>query len=282
MKLGLGPVMAAGIVCVVITGQVRAAPAPLGLNAPIRAATSQVRLSAGMLHQDYAEADSKNIVPTSYVDKETGPLPALALDAAAVLPYGVYAGLHVLYAGGRTDYDGYKQNVAHGSQLLPYTTTTHNHFVDTRAKLGYMIGIGTRVAVAPLVTLGYSHWNRHITGSGNTISVEEDYDAYRYGLGLDANVSIDDRLTLQFEGIYGRQHATIGSRDLDASLGVNAYTRLAVGLDYRLTKRVHLGFYTTRVHYHYDQSATNRSGFFEPRSKTTHLRFMASVGWALF
>lgn len=265
--------LVAGIVCTATAAN--AAP----INPAIRAAASQLRLSAGALHQKYVEDDSADVVPTSYVDKETGNIPAFAFDYSVVSPTGVYSKLHFLYAWGKTDYDGYLQTMTYaGSSFTPHASETDNKLFDTRGNLGYMIGVGSRVAIAPEIELGYTRWKREVLGTGGS---SQTYDTYRYGLGLEVDVAATDRLVFTFEGIYGRQHTDINSTYLDESLGTNAYTRLAAGVDYRLTDRVHLGFRTTRVHYEFDQSDVGRYGFYEPSSETTHTRFMASIGWSM-
>lgn len=261
----------AGAVLTITSGNAVAA------NPAIRAAASQLRLSLGSFHQDYVEDDTYNIVPTSYVDKETGNIPALALDFSNLTAGGFYFRAHALYAAGDTDYDGYTQ-----PNIAPYKTETMNHFLDTRGNFGYLIGVGSRVGITPQIELGYTYWNRQIKGSGNTIGVEEDYFSYRYGIGLEASLAATERLVFLLEGTYGRQHSKITSDVLDESLGTNPYTRLTAGVDYRLTTRMHLGFRATRVHYKFDESAVSASGFFEPSSETTHTRFMASIGWSLF
>lgn len=269
-------IMLAVLVGIAITSTTAyAAPA----NPAIRAAASQLRLSLGSLHQKYVEDDSHDVVPTSYVDKEDGNIPAFAFDYSAVSPSGFYSKLHFLYAWGDTDYDGYAQS-ADGS-ITPYETDTSNKLFDTRGDFGYLIGIGTRVAIAPEIELGYTRWKREVQGSGYALGADETYDSYRYGLGLEVDVAATDKLVFMFEGVYGRQHTDISSDYLDESLGSNAYTRLAAGVDYRLTDRVHLGFRATRVHYEFDESDIGAYGFFEPSSETTQTRFMASVGWSL-
>lgn len=249
------------------------------VNPAITAAASQLRLSAGAFHQKYVEDDSYGLVPTSYLDKETGNIPALGFDYGVVSPAGFYSKLHFLYAWGKTDYDGYMQTItSSGSTFTPHTTDTDNRLFDTRGNLGYMIGIGSRVALTPEVELGYTRWKRELRGTGGS---SQTYDSYRYGLGLEVHVAATDRWVFSFEGVVGRQHSRVNSSLLNESLGTNAYTRLAAGVDYRLTDRVHLGFRTTRAFYDFSESDVSASGFLEPKSETTQTRFMASIGWTI-
>lgn len=280
-------VFVAGCVALPLTAAGAAWPAGMdGMTKPvgaaIRAAASQLHFGVGALRQDYVEFDRRSAVPTSWLDREGGMIPAIEAGASLLWPGNVYSTLQVSYAWGTTDYDGYKQPLGGGSALLPYTTTTGNDVLDTRASLGYVFSLTPWLSVAPQVEGGYSGWRREVHARAGVISVTENYTAYRYGLGAEAWLVATDRLVFNLRAGVARQHAEIDADALSASLGTNTRTRFAVGLDYRLSGRWHLGVSVSRAHYRYDRSTTAASGFFEPPSATTHWRFMTRVAWAWF
>ncbi len=253
------------------------------LNPTIREAATQLRLSAGFLHQDYVEDDSYGLVPTSYLDKEEGSIPALAVDLSVVSAGGWVGKLHSLLAYGKTDYTGYLQRVELDQgqwtpTFTPTTAETDNTIYDTRGNAGYMLALGTRATLTPELELGFTYWRRELQGTGG---YTETYGMIRYGGGLQLDIAATEQLVFTLEGIVGAENGYINSDMLDESLGTNPYTRIAVGVDYRLTRRLHLNLQAARIHYSFSESDVSSSGFIEPASTTTHVRVMAGVGLAL-
>lgn len=245
------------------------------INPTIRAAVNQISLGGGVVTQDYVEHDSTNTVPTSYLDKESGTIGALAFNTGWVSPAGFYADVHFLYALGQTDYEGYLQSMANPSNFTPYETETDNDLLDVRGNLGYLFDIHGDIALGPILEVGYTYWQREITGPYGS---RTEYTSFRYGGGLKALYAATGRLVLSLTGIYGQQISHVNSRFMDASLGSSPYWRVAVGVDYRLTDRWHVGLHVAHINYEFEQSDVSASGFVEPPSETTHNRVIVSVG----
>jgi len=256
-----------------LVGVATAHAAPL--NQAIVASAAQVSVGAGVLGQDYEEKDDRNLVPTGYLNKEEGKIPALEFDIGLVSETGWYSELHFTYASGETDYDGYLQYSP--TTFSPYETDTDNSIYEFRGNFGHLFGLTNNIALAPKVELGHLRWDRTITGSYGSSA---EYTYTRYGAGLEVLFAATDRLVFSVEGMYGRQSGEVASDVVNEDIGTTAYTRFSAGVDYALTDRWHIGAEISRASYDSKESDVSPSGFLEPASETAHTRMMARVGFS--
>lgn len=245
------------------------------LNAAIVKSVSKFSVGGGVIDQRYIEKDERDMVPTSYLDKERGVIPALSLDLGLVSQSGWYSQLHFIYASGDTDYTGYLQSGI--NSFAPFKTKTENTMFEFSGNLGYLFPVTSRIAIAPKVELGHLRWERKMPGS---YGFDNLYTYTRYGGGVEVLVAATDSLVFSAEGIYARQHGNVSSDLLDEGVGTTSYTRFSVGADYALTEHWHLSAKASRVAYHSKESNMNGAGYLEPKSKTTHTLAMASIGYS--
>ena len=152
--------------------------------------------------------------------------------------HGRYAyGIRFDYAQGQTEYDGY---IGRNSQAIPAKTITDNRMVDIYTRQGAVLVSGTKTTLIPYIELGLSSWGRDI-GASTPYRLTETFMHYAMGVGVNGFYAPFDQFVIHVGGGVG--HTIIPMTLVGESilkLGAKPYYTAAVGLDIRITQRLHV------------------------------------------
>lgn len=257
-------------IVITMCGMLLANAAQAGL-AEIKSSNSQLALQASTLNVDYAEYDDAGVL----LDTEKGPVSGRALVLSHM--WGVanwYAQLQYSRNEGRTDYVG----GLIGPPPTPYgsvVTTSGAIFTNYSARLGkgFEPGISGSNLLTPFVEWGRQEWYRGVNAG-------ETYYHNTVAAGLQWQISpANSKLVYILYGLYGKTYAA--SIDVvgyfNGGLGGSPLTKAGLGVDYALTKNLHLNAGVDYVRFDYGKSDVY-GGYLEPFSKTTYLIYKAGLG----
>lgn len=241
---------------------------PARFNPDIVAATDQLSVGLGVLHQNYREFnDGLNPVLPEVLDAETGNIPALQVGDGAMLPF-LYGQVAFTIARGDTTYDGRLQNPPY----TPVMDTTANTIVDFLGRVGYPFRAGGRVVLVPYVEFSDHYWQRDV-------GYVEDYSHLTIGIGGKVLWSPVQRLVLEWGLGSGTTFlGTMSTGGDDYTLGDRPYWSTYLSTDVRLATRWHVRAALDYRRWEYGQSDVV-GGYLEPRSLTKQTTFLVSGGY---
>lgn len=249
----------------------------------IESSNRQLAFAVGRQHVDYVEYDNYGVTSNGTLDSEKGSQPAFSAsytwqgDAGSVSD--LYVDVAAAYAKGKSNYDGYLQNFKTGA-LTPYQSRTHVSTTDFRARIGKGFGInGGAIKLTPYLAYAYHEWERD--SSSDQYGYLEVYDHQSLSAGLLAQFALGQRMVASVDYSYGRtfdaqmqvEHSTT------FTLGAKPVSTLGVGLDYALSKTLHLSGRYGETRFKYGESNVI-GGFLEPNSKTTLKNAYLGLGFA--
>lgn len=270
-------------VCLVVAVAVMVLPVQAsadGINPAIVQSLRQLSVGAGSLEQAYQEFNRSKPGLPAVLDSETGSIDAYRLDYANV--HGRYAyGIHFDYAQGQTEYDGYI-GLTNG-QAIPAKTITDNRMVDIYTRHGAVFVPSTKTALIPYIDLGVSSWGRDI-GASTPYRLTETFVHYAVGVGVNGFYTPFDQFVIHVGSGIGHTiiPLTLVSESI-LTLGAKPYYTAAVGLDIRITPRLHIRTDVDYRQWEYGRSDVEDDpvlgSIVEPRSETRRVRTLVSIGY---
>ncbi|TKC88693.1 hypothetical protein FAZ69_13125 [Trinickia terrae] len=243
-------------------------------------ANNQLSVSIGGHRLDYTESTAT----VNPLDSETGTQLAYRIAAVrqgSVLGLtNVYLSAAVSYAAGTTAYDGYLEDSL--GNLYPYQSTTHDKTADVSIKLGRAFSISPfgNAQLVPYIAYGYHSWVRD--SSDTQYGYYEHYRHQTVSAGLIGQYAFTPRLVGSADISVGR---TFGAK-MTASivsgtfnLGAKPVVTGMLGLDYAVTKRLHINASYQVTRFNYGMSNTV-GGYYEPDSKTTEQLYLIGIGYS--
>lgn len=239
----------------------------------IRASNNQLAVQIMTVNMDYGETDSSGVL----LDTEKGPVPGRMLVYSRMWGKGNgYFQASYSRNEGRTDYVG----GLIGPPSTPYgsvVTTSGAIITDYSLRLGkgFESGKTANYLLTPYLELGRHEWERGVNAG-------ENYYHNYYGAGLLWQFSsANSRLVTSINGLAGN---TFGSYidvmgSFSGALGNSPLYKAGIGLDYALTKFLHLNAAADYIRFAYGQSDVY-AGYLEPDSTTTLLQYRAGFGFA--
>jgi len=248
-------------------------------NDSIITSNNQMSIDIGNHFLDYHELTSGG---QGYADSEVGSQPAAKLSIVQQSTFlgvkDIYTALSYEYSRGLTDYTGALQNLQTGA-TTPYNTVTRNATSDYDLRIGRSFAVVgyTDVQVTPFFDYGYHSWSRFPEGA---YGYQENYANQEAGLGLLVQYAVTPKLVvngeLEFGHLIDPKMDTAGSPEF--ILHSRASNSLAFGVDYAMTRTVHVNMSYQLTSFQYGQSAVNSQELFEPDSKTAVQSVMAGIG----
>jgi opacity protein-like surface antigen len=255
-------------------------------NDAIERANNQVTFSVGANHLNYREIDTTGVTGGGDLDSEKGTQAAFQFSATrqfnAFNVRDLYTQASVSYARGHTSYNGYLQGYdALGNFVLePFQNNTTSSTVDVNLKVGkgFRFGPASRAQLTPYVAYGYHNWVRDMQGQ---YGYKETYSHHTLGGGLMGQYALTDRLVATVDGSAAALISPKMSADLfgDFTLKAKAQEQLVLGLDYAVTRNLHVSGSYRLTHFEYGHSDVN-NGMYEPDSKSTQQLFLVGLGYA--
>jgi hypothetical protein len=265
-----------------------AACALAALSAPAHAQTQtpavvqanrEAEIGVSTLYRSYQESFPPG---TAGRDREGGWTPGVAAAASWMGDLGavqrLYGAVRFAYNNGHENYRGSVFNSSEPLNFQPGLADT-----AVTAELGKGFLVSPRLLVTPAARAGYQLWNRNL-GPGQG----EDYRTFTAGGAVHADFAATSRLVLR--GSLGLEeeigpHITFDYlHSYGADLGARPVYEAGAGLDYRLTRRLHLSADAALSRYGYGRSAAlataERGTIFEPASTTTDARLQAGLAYA--
>lgn len=190
----------------------------------------------------------------------------------------IYLSASFAFAKGRTDYDGYLQDRL--GDLTPYQASTRDNTTDIAIKVGKAFPMTPKGQVIYYVYYGYHQWLRDSTSS---YGYDEHYRHHSVGVGMLGQYAMTPQLVFSIEGsVGGTFAASMNASNTSGkfSLGSNATLMGALGLDYALTRHLHVNAAYQVTHFKYGQSSVNTAGYYEPTSTTTNQTVQLGLGYA--
>lgn len=248
----------------------------------IDASNNQARASVVQQKFDYVEYDAFGVTHDGILDSErgnqTGVAAGISLQRDIANVKNVYFNIEAVRLTGDTDYDGYLQG---GAVLIPYQTTTQYETTDVQVKIGQGFKLGTynTAQVTPYVSFGSYKWLRD--SSADPYGYAEDYRHKFAGVGAMLQYELSPRIVAKVDYMYGRTFdasMTLVASGTEFALPKKPIQQLALGLDYAVTKSVHV-----HADYRYSKFAYGQSevisGFLEPASDTKRSQLAVGVGY---
>ena len=249
----------------------------------IDAANNQARASVSYQKFDYVELDAYKLTPDGILDSERGHQPGVT---TSIVMQGDIAGVRKVFFSaevsrltGDTAYTGYLQG---NGTLKPYSTTTENTFTDYQVKLGkgFQFGPLGQAQVTPYVAIGSYNWLRD--SSKDEFGYAERYEHKFFAVGALAQYEITPALVGSVDYQYGRTRSatmTLVDGGTEYALGAKPIHTLNIGVDYAVTKKMHVHANYAYSKFSYGESAPI-AGFLEPSSKTKRNLVQVGVGYA--
>lgn len=251
--------------------------------------------SIGAEHLSYSELNG-NLVPTlppgSDLDTESGTIAATAFSAAwqgRLLGMDQVRGsIGLGIATGDATYNGYQQDLQSGA-LTPLRSTTNETYIDLEPRVGkgFALMPGGRDLLTPYFGLGFTAWNRELTGSGG---YTEKYEHFDWTFGSQYQIALGRDLALSVDAGFGKTFsASMTSSILPNTfdLGSSWMQRYDLSLRYRVSERSYMGLDGWWAHYDYGRSPTYAVNFngqsgtvTEPDSKTVRDGLLAVIGYS--
>lgn len=245
-------------------------------------ANNQVSLSGGIQNLNYKEISD---IPafSGTLDSEKGTQAAFGVSASRQGSiFGikdVYTSVSTSFAFGNTTYDGHMLDFA----FTPYQGTSKDFTSDVQLRIGKAFRFGGRsqFQVVPFVQYAFHYWNRNVASM-----YTEEYSHSAFGGGVLAQVAPTEKLVLSLDvavsAMVGAQMETGGYPA--AKMESKPITQVGVGVDYAVTKHLHVNASYKYANYQYGRSpmVTNASGMtmYEPNSKTTQNLVMVGIGYS--
>jgi hypothetical protein len=242
-------------------------------------ANREVEIGVSTLYRAYQESFPAG---TMGRDREGGWTPGVAAAASWMGDLGpvqrLYGSLRLAYNNGHDTYRGSLFNSSEPLNFQPDLAET-----DVTAELGKGFLVSPRLLITPAVQAGYRLWNRNL-GPGQG----EDYRTFTAGGAVHADFAATPRLVLRASAGLAEEiapHITFDyQHSYGADLGARPVYEAGAGLDYRLTRRLHLSADAALSRYGYGRSGAlataERGAIFEPASTTTDARLQAGLAYA--
>ncbi|HEX5126369.1 MAG TPA: hypothetical protein VFW00_06490 [Rhodocyclaceae bacterium] len=245
---------------------------------PIKAANRELNVSVGAQKTDYFERDDHGLTGGgSVLDSEKGTQPSVKLsytaqgdlvDESKIYVRDLYFNMSYAYSDGKTQYDGYLQNLQTGA-LTPYNTRTKVSTSDFQMKIGkgFVFFPSKSLQITPYASYRWRSWKRD--SSSDQFGYLEQYDHSAIALGSRLQAAVTPRLVVSLDGSVGRiQNANLTvQHELKFELGSKPIYTAGIDFDYALNNwHINAGYQYTR--FEYGESPVV-SGFFEPASRTT-------------
>jgi hypothetical protein len=269
-------------------GAIGAACALAALSSPAPAQTQtlavvqanrEAEIGVSTLYRAYQESFPPGALGR---DREGGWTPGVAAAASWMGDLGpvqrLYGSLRFAYNNGHENYRGSVFNSSEPLNFQPGLADT-----AITAELGKGFLLSPRLLITPAAQAGYQLWNRNL-GPGQG----EDYRAFTAGGAVHADFAATPRLVLRASLGLAEEIAPHITFDYlhpyGADLGARPVYEAGAGLDYRLTRRLHLSADAALSRYGYGRSpalaAGDRGTIFEPASATTDTRLQAGLAYA--
>ncbi len=270
MKKTAAVLLAAGALWV--SGAPARAESSAEANPSILAVNNGLSLSHVASRLYYIEPDDGQF-NTGYFDFEKGGLKGTRGAVSFMGKSHLYAQASYDVTGGRVAYQGF-------FGVTPERLTS----LETMRDLGFKFGIGLVGGkdwmLTPYVTAGWRRWVR-VVGADTPGVFSERYDFTTIGLGNMIQYAPWDGWVLTGNASFGKTlHPSIDvpSVGLDRSpLGSAPVIRLSAEADCRVYKWIHVFLGAEYIHYAFNQSDVQPTGFIEPFSTTDIHGYTAGV-----
>ena len=190
----------------------------------------------------------------------------------------VYLSASVAYSKGHTDYEGGLQNILTGASI-PYNSSTRVYSTDIDVKLGKAFPIVPGGQIIYYVYYGYHQWLRDSTDK--RFGYDEHYRHHSAGVGLIGQWAATPALVFSIEGSVGGTFAASMDADNRSSrfkLGSDMTEMGSLGVDYALTRHIHVNAAYQVSHFKYGASNTVDYFYYEPSSSTTNQTLQVGMG----
>ncbi|WP_347555301.1 hypothetical protein [Robbsia sp. KACC 23696] len=192
----------------------------------------------------------------------------------------MYLSASFAYSKGRTDYDGALQNVFTGA-TIPYEAGTRVYSTDINVKVGKAFPFTPTGQVIYYAYYGYHQWLRDSTDK--VFGYDEHYRHHSAGVGLIGQWAATPKLVFSIEGqVGGTFAATMNADNVSGKfkLGSDLTEMGSLGMDYAITRHVHVNAAYQISHFKYGASNVVDGLVYEPSSSTTNQTLRAGVGLA--
>lgn len=252
--------------------------------AEIKVANNQIGFQVMILNVDYMETGNGTTSGTGKLDTETGAVPGKALFISRMWGNSnAYFEAQYSRCEGSTDYVG---ALLSGGPYGSVVSKSGAILSDYSARLGKGFavghsGLGSHEVnmLTPYAELGHHEWYRGVNAG-------ETYSHHYYGVGILWQYSpVNSRMVLSVNGLAGK---TFGSYIdvtgyFSGELGNSTVYKAGLGLDYALTKIIHVNIgaeYTSFAYGISDSYPSSLGPVLEPDSTSAYLIYKAGLGFA--
>lgn len=244
-------------------------------------ANNQVTAAIGTHHLNYHESTATMDPLDSDKGSQVAYRLAVVRQANLFGISDIYLNAVLNYSKGSTTYDGYLQN-SFGRIVSPYQTSTQVKTTDASLRIGRALHFmpNDNMQLIPYIGYGYHAWVRD--SSADQYGYYERYAHQSISAGLLGQYAFTPKLVASADISVGK---TFGAK-MDASdiggrftLGNKPIVTGSLGIDYALTRHVHLNASYQIVQFEYGKSATV-GNYYEPDSKTVEQQFLVGIGYA--
>lgn len=244
----------------------------------LRDVNNQVTLSAGGQHLNYVESTAQY----DPLDSEKGTQASWQVGATVQRDIlgiqDVYISASATYSNGSTHYDGYLED--NFGFMTPYQSTTHDKTIDVDVRLGKAFRVLPQAQIVPYIEYGSHSWIRD--SSSEAYGYYEHYRHQSVAVGILGQYAITPKLVASVDGGVGRTFAgkmTSGITDGTFELGSSTTTAAQFGVDYAVTRHLHVHATYRISHFKYGASNVIDNEY-EPDSTTTEHLVMAGLGYS--
>lgn len=234
-----------------------------------------ITINLGRLYQNYTENDPSGLTTNGTLDTERGTLNSVELGGRwQAESFPLLLQVTARRSNGDTRYSGYLQT---GSQLTPYSATTHNDLQDFRVRAGLPLARSENFQWVPFIEYRYQNWVRDL------IQYRETFQHHAAVVGMLGQWRASSLWTLEGEASAGKLlHAQtdIPKLRFSGSRGNQALWSLGASASYRIK-----GHWRAVASIRYEQSQYSQSalsnGFIEPASRTKQTNTLFGIEYQL-
>lgn len=250
------------------------------VNPSILSTNNQLTLFSQIQKVDYTENGGTYGSDPGTMDTENGSISGGGVSLSFM--EDAFLGNDYLYlsykqASGNIDYVG-----AYLGSGLPYGSlhsSSGASIKDFSIRYGKGFVTGANSLITPYLEFGHHRWDRTLTAFQ-----EENYKHRYYGLGANYQYAATDKLILSANVMVGHTMSAemdTNSAELQStSLGNAAIVRAGLGVDYAVSKKLHLSATYNYETFKYGHSQLNGNGYYEPDSTTKYNQYTLGVGYA--
>lgn len=239
---------------------------------PVIAVNRQIAIFGSGMYQDYKETLKYLDINGYTPDTENGWVPGFGVRGAVLQDVGfidnLFANAEYEYDNGTTAYSGHYLYFPN----IPYHGPSSETIQDSRVEVGKGFLLYDQALLIPILQAEYRTWDRGLAGS------TEHYSYSAIGVGVRGDFTVNDRWVLTSK--LGLEYMVDGQMQSDSTtfhLGTNSIFQAAAGVDYRMTRLIHVFGEADYSGFDFGHSQV-ADGLQEPTSHTNDLSLKLGLG----